>query len=281
MILFKTTQPLQNKLEKLRNGNVKIGFVPTMGALHTGHLSLITSAKKDCDIVVCSIFINPTQFNDKKDFEQYPVTLENDIYLLETNNTDILFLPFVNEIYPEGLQQLQHFDIAYLEHILEGKYRPGHFQGVCNVVYRLLNIIKPDTIFLGRKDYQQCLVLKTMMQQFFSSINISVVDIVREENGLAMSSRNARLSSNARSKAAVMYQSLQFIKENIDSDNIEVLKEQAKKKILQGGFDKIDYVEVCDAKTLLPVTNLNEAEKIIVLAAAFIDEVRLIDNILL
>ncbi len=281
MILFKTTQPLQKKLEKLRHGNVKIGFVPTMGALHKGHLSLITSAKNDCDIVVCSIFVNPTQFNDKKDFEQYPVTLENDIYLLETNNTDILFLPFVNEIYHEGLQQLQHFDIAYLEHILEGKYRPGHFQGVCNVVYRLLNIIKPDTIFLGRKDYQQCLVLKTMMQQFFPSINISVVDIVREENGLAMSSRNARLSSDARSKAAVMYQSLQFIKENIARDNIEVLKEQAKDKMLQGGFDKIDYVEVCDAKTLLPVTNLNEAEKIIVLAAAFIDEVRLIDNILL
>ena len=142
MILFKTTQPLQNKLEKLRNGNIKIGFVPTMGALHKGHLSLINAAKNHCDIVVCSIFVNPTQFNDKKDFERYPVTIENDIYLLETNKTDILFLPSVNEIYPEGLLQLQHFELDYLENILEGKYRPGHFQGVCNVVLSLIKYYK-------------------------------------------------------------------------------------------------------------------------------------------
>jgi pantoate--beta-alanine ligase len=166
MILFKTTTPLQNHIEKLHGKNLKVGFVPTMGALHNGHISLIESCKKQCDVVVCSIFVNPTQFNDKKDFEKYPVTIENDIYLLETNNTDILFLPSVDEVYKEGLQQLQHFDIGYLENILEGKYRPGHFQGVCNVVYRLLNIVKPDIVFLGRKDYQQYLVLKTMMQQF-------------------------------------------------------------------------------------------------------------------
>src|ERR1700745_2805590 len=128
MILFKTVKSLQDHLQKMHAKSLKIGFVPTMGALHKGHLSLITACKKECDITVCSIFVNPTQFNDKKDFEKYPVTIENDIYLLETNKTDILFLPAINEVYKNGLEELQHFNLGYLENILEGKYRPGHFQ---------------------------------------------------------------------------------------------------------------------------------------------------------
>jgi pantoate--beta-alanine ligase len=281
MILFKTITPLQNQLEELRSKNLKIGFVPTMGALHKGHLSLINECKKQCDIIVCSIFVNPTQFNDKKDFERYPVTIENDIFLLETNKTDMLFLPSVNEIYPKGLQQLQQFNLGYLENILEGKYRPGHFQGVCNVVYRLLNIVKPDIIFLGRKDYQQYLVLKKMMQQFHPEINICAADIAREENGLAMSSRNMRLSNNARNKAAVIYQQLQFIKQNVTNKSFDELKQYATQNLFQSGFDKIDYIELCNAGTLLPVTNTNKEEKLIALIAAFIEEVRLIDNLLL
>jgi pantoate--beta-alanine ligase len=281
MILFKTTTPLRKKLEKLSGRNKKMGFVPTMGALHKGHISLIEACKKQFDIVVCSIFVNPTQFNDKKDFEQYPVTIENDIYLLETNNTDILFLPLVNEIYPEGLHQLQHFDIHYLENILEGKYRPGHFQGVCNVVYRLLNIIKPDTIFLGRKDYQQYLVLKTMMRQYFPSTSIVAIDIMREENGLAMSSRNMRLSDDGRNKAAAIHQSLQLIRQNIFEKNIATLKAEAADNLFDHGFNKVDYIEICDAETLLPVDSLHDDKKLIALAAAFIEDVRLIDNILL
>ena len=171
MILFKTTTPLQKVLERLRSKGKKIGFVPTMGALHDGHLSLIKYCKTQCDIVVCSIFVNPTQFNSKEDFEKYPITIEQDIYLLETNHTDILFLPAVDEIYTNGIQQLQQFNLGYLEEILEGKYRPGHFQGVCNVVCRLLNIVKPDVIFLGRKDYQQYLVLKKMMPALLHAHN--------------------------------------------------------------------------------------------------------------
>lgn len=280
MILYKSTRPLRSRLQKLRNDKLKIGLVPTMGALHEGHLSLIKEAKKHCDIVACSIFVNPTQFNDKKDFEKYPVTVEHDIYLLENIETNILFLPSVNEIYAEGLQELQHFSLGYLENILEGKYRPGHFQGVCNVVYRLLNIIEPDMFFLGRKDYQQFLVLKKMMQQFFPSINILAVNTAREESGLAMSSRNMRLSNDARNKAAAIYQSLQFIKQNIDKESIAFLKDQASGIILKNGFDKIDYVEVCDAETLLPVESF-QPKKTIALAAAFIEDVRLIDNIIL
>ncbi|MGN6214450.1 pantoate--beta-alanine ligase [Parafilimonas sp.] len=281
MILFKTIRPLQTKLEKLRNNKLKIGFVPTMGALHAGHLALMKEAKKQCDIVVCSIFVNPTQFNDKSDFDKYPVTIEQDIFLLETNKTDILFLPSLNEIYPQGTQHLQHFELGYLENILEGKYRPGHFQGVCNVVHRLLNIVHPDILFLGRKDYQQYLVVKKMMQDFYPSINIKAVDTARETSGLAMSSRNMRLSTNAHSKATVIYQSLQFIQQHITERDVDWLKERAKEKILQGGFDKIDYVEICDAETLLPVTVAGPGKKFIALAAAFIEDVRLIDNILL
>jgi pantoate--beta-alanine ligase len=281
MILFKTIAHLQNHLQKLRTENVKIGFVPTMGALHAGHLSLINTCKKQCDITVCSIFINPTQFNDKKDFEKYPVTIENDIYLLETNKTDILFLPSVKEIYSEGLHQLQHFELGYLENILEGKYRPGHFQGVCNVVHRLLGIVKPDTIFLGRKDYQQYMILKRMMQEFYANTNIYLVDIAREKSGLAKSSRNMRLSDEACKKAAAIFETLQFIKQNIFIETIDELKAQSAKKILQSGFDTVDYIEICDAETLLPVTDASEEKKLIALVAAFIEGVRLIDNLIL
>lgn len=281
MILFKTSLPLQNKLLQLRSKNLKIGFVPTMGALHKGHLSLINESKKNCDVTVCSIFVNPAQFNDKKDFEQYPITIENDIYLLETNKTDILFLPPVSEIYPEGLNKLQHFNIGYLENIDEGKYRPGHFQGVCNVVYRLLNIVKPQIIFLGRKDYQQYLILKIMMKQFFPVIKPTALNIIREENGLAMSSRNMRLSAEARLKAAAIHESLQFIKKNINTKSIDDLKISVTEKLLQAGFHKVDYIEICDADTLLPVSAINKQQKAIALIAAFIENVRLIDNIVL
>ena len=282
MILFKTTGPLQKQLEKLRTNGKRIGFVPTMGALHSGHLSLIECCKRRCDIAVCSIFVNPTQFNNKEDFEKYPVTIENDIFLLESNNTDILFLPAVNEVYTTGMQQLQHFELGYLENILEGKYRPGHFQGVCNVVYRLLNIVKPDVLFLGRKDYQQYLVLKKMMKEFFPDIKIEPVDIVREANGLAMSSRNMRLSEDARNKATAIYQSLQLIQQNIYNKDIEALKAEATNNLLDNGFEKVDYIKICDAGTLLPVTSVsNDKKQLITLAAAFIENVRLIDNILL
>jgi len=280
MILFKTVASLQDHLGKLHNRNVKIGFVPTMGALHQGHLALIKECKRKCDIIICSIFINPTQFNDKKDFEKYPVTIENDIYLLETNKTDILFLPSVDEVYTEGLEQLQNFNLGYLENILEGKYRPGHFQGVCNVVYRLLNVVRPGIIFLGRKDYQQYLVLKKMMQEFFPGIYIEAVNIKREKNGLAMSSRNMRLSDDAKNKAAAINKNLKFIQQHILTKDFNWLKQIATENLLANGFEKIDYIELCDAETLLPVDAVSN-KQLIVLIAAFIEGVRLIDNLLL
>src|SRR5258706_1666467 len=280
MILFKTITPLRHHLEKVAGKKQTTGFVPTMGALHEGHISLINESRKQCDVTVCSIFVNPIQFNDPKDFEKYPVTIENDIFLLETNKTNVLFLPSVMEIYPNGFAGAQHFELGYLENILEGYYRPGHFQGVCNVVYRLLDIVKPGKIFLGQKDYQQCLVIKKVMQHFFPWIIPVIVETAREKDGLAMSSRNMRLTSDVRRKAAGIFEALQFIKKNIANKDFEILKQEAEQLILKKGFDKVDYVEICDAGTLLPVNAFDKSKKIIALAAAFIDGIRLIDNLI-
>ncbi|HVX27842.1 MAG TPA: pantoate--beta-alanine ligase [Parafilimonas sp.] len=281
MILFKKANALTEHLQKLRNKNVSVGFVPTMGALHSGHISLITQAKKECDIVVCSIFVNPVQFNNKTDFEKYPITIENDILLLEENGTDILFLPSVSEVYPNGIDKLLHFDLDYLENILEGFYRPGHFQGVCNVIYNFLRVINPGKLFLGQKDYQQTLVLKKMMQFYFPSVKINIEETLREDDGLAMSSRNMRLSSDARKKATIIFKALQYIKQNIEKNNFSELKNNAAKMISDNGFNKIDYIEIANAETLLPENTLEKNKKLIVLAAAFIEDVRLIDNLVI
>src|SRR5690348_11900589 len=175
MIIFKKALALQNKLKQLKKSKEKIGFVPTMGALHDGHLALIEQSKSVDTTTVCSIFVNPTQFNDKKDFEKYPVTIENDIYLLEKSNTNILFLPSVDEIYPEGLATNFSYDLGFLETILEGFYRPGHFQGVCRVMDKLLNIVQPDDLFMGQKDYQQCMVIKRLIELNKISTQLHVV----------------------------------------------------------------------------------------------------------
>jgi pantoate--beta-alanine ligase len=281
MILFKKAQSLTEYLQKLKSQNVSVGFVPTMGALHNGHISLIKKAKKECDIVVCSVFVNPVQFNNKTDFEKYPVTIEQDILLLEENKTDILFLPSVKEIYPNGTDKLQHFDLDYLDNILEGFYRPGHFQGVCNVVHRLLSIVDPNKIFFGQKDYQQTLVVKKIIHQFHQQTEMIVEATLREKDGLAMSSRNMRLSNDARKKATAIFKALQYIRQNIATKNFEELKKEATEIILKNGFDKIDYIEICDAENLEAVNHFTKQKKLIAVIAAYIEDVRLIDNLLI
>jgi pantoate--beta-alanine ligase len=281
MILFKKAQSLTEYLQKLKSQNVSVGFVPTMGALHNGHISLIKKAKKECDIVVCSVFVNPVQFNNKTDFEKYPVTIEQDILLLEENKTDILFLPSVKEIYPNGTDKLQHFDLDYLDNILEGFYRPGHFQGVCNVVHRLLSIVDPNKIFFGQKDYQQTLVVKKIIHQFHQQTEMIVEATLREKDGLAMSSRNMRLSNDARKKATAIFKALQYIRQNIATKNFEELKKEATEIILKNGLDKIDYIEICDAENLEAVNHFTKQKKLIAVIAAYIEDVRLIDNLLI
>ncbi|ANI89588.1 pantoate--beta-alanine ligase [Arachidicoccus ginsenosidimutans] len=281
MILFKRISDLQTHLQKLRQENKTIGFAPTMGALHEGHLSLIKASQEEVDITICSIFVNPTQFNDSKDFEKYPITIDNDIYLLEKQRCDILFLPSVNEIYPNGKELKQLYDLGFIESILEGAFRPGHFQGVCQVVDRLLEIVQPDLLFMGQKDYQQIMVVKKMIELKNHKAKVIVVPIFREPSGLASSSRNMRLTNDEKEKATAIYQSLIFIKENISRLFFVEIKQQVAEMLMNSEFQKIDYIEICNAETLEPLEKYDKTIKLVALIAAFIGEVRLIDNMIL
>lgn len=264
----------------MQANGIKIGFVPTMGALHPGHVSLIAEAKKNSGTVVSSIFVNPTQFNDTKDFEKYPNTIEQDIYLLEKAGCDVLFLPSVKEMYPEGLSTTKQYDLGYLETVLDGAYRPEHFQGVCRVVEKLLTIVHPDKLFLGQKDYQQCLVIKKLSALMEADMEIVICPTLREADGLAMSSRNLRLTDADRKKAPLIYETLQFIQQNIRPGYLNDLKERAANYLTAEGF-KVDYIEIADASTLALMETWDGKTPLVALAAAFIGEVRLIDNLLL
>jgi pantoate--beta-alanine ligase len=282
MILFKKEKSLRNYLDGHRENGKKTGFVPTMGALHEGHISLLKQAMEANEISICSIFVNPTQFNEPADYQKYPVTLEKDIFMLETAGCDVLFLPSVEEMYPQGAILNTRYQLGYLETILEGKYRPGHFQGVCTVVHRLLDIVKPDNLYIGQKDYQQCMVIRKLLQLtgMEQQVSIHISPILREKDGLAMSSRNMRLSEEERKTAPAIYQALCLIRENLETTGPENIKQQAISFLTQKGF-KVDYIAIADADSLEPVARLDEKQKQVALAAAFLGDVRLIDNILL
>lgn len=279
MLIFKTQQDLEQELKK-HSGKV-IGFVPTMGALHDGHISLIKKSKQTAEITVCSVFVNPTQFNDKSDFEKYPVTIHEDIALLESVNCDILFLPSVQAMYPGGMELKTKYQLGFLENILEGEFRPGHFQGVCQVVDNLLQMVMPDYLIMGAKDYQQCMVIQKLLQskQEFSKIKLVISPIVREGSGLAKSSRNKRLSENDLTKATAIFKALHFVKDNLRKGNIHSLLQQATEQLLGAGFEKIDYVAIADANSFELINNWNEKQNAVILIAAFLNGVRLIDNI--
>lgn len=280
MILFKKAAELSNWLETQRKNNKQIGFVPTMGALHPGHLSLIDSSKKENDITVASIFVNPTQFNDPKDFEKYPITIEKDIDMLERSGCDVLFLPSVKEVYPDGIGIKKNYDLGFLETVFEGKFRPGHFQGVCMVVERLLNIVEPHNLYLGQKDYQQCMVLTRLAELMGGSIKVNICPTLREPDGLAMSSRNMRLNTEERKTAITIYKCLSMAKEKLRPGNIVPIKEEMKAMLEKAGF-KIDYAEIADARTLEVINEWDGKQKLVGLIAAFLNEVRLIDNMIL
>jgi pantoate--beta-alanine ligase len=282
MIIFKKPAELGRFLEKEKSKHKKIGFVPTMGALHEGHLSLIRTSKSKNDLTVCSIFINPTQFNDPEDFKKYPVTIEKDIQLLEAAGCDLLFLPSVESVYPNGTGKLTHYDLGRLENLLEGKYRPGHFQGVCNVVHQLLDIVMPHQLFLGQKDYQQCMVIHRLLELtgHQKKTELIICPTLREKNGLAMSSRNMRLTADEREKAACIAASLNFIKSNIKPGNQQLLLAEAT-DFLEKEKLKTDYVAIADASTIQPVTDWDGKQKLVALIAAFMGPVRLIDNMIL
>ncbi len=280
MTILKTASDAAIHIQKLKDEGFAIQFVPTMGALHQGHISLLQKAQSPTSKVIASIFVNPTQFNSAYDFEKYPQTIEKDVYQLEKNGTAILFLPTVTEMYPDGTERKKNYTLGYLETILEGTFRPGHFQGVCQVVEKLLSIVKPDTLIIGQKDYQQCMVLKMMVQNLNLPVHIEIGETLREADGLAMSSRNMRLAPEERKKAPAIYQTLLSMKAQMEPGDIGQIKSSGFNKLINEGF-KPDYTEIADAATLLPVTNWDGKRKLVILAAAYLKEVRLIDNLLL
>jgi pantoate--beta-alanine ligase len=277
MIQFKKINTLQTYLNQQRINGKKIGFVPTMGALHAGHLSLLEAARNACDLLVCSIFVNPTQFNDPKDYEKYPITLDTDIQLLASANTDILFLPAVTELYPEGTSSLEKYPLGFLEQILEGEFRPGHFQGVCQVMKRLLDAVEPDKLFMGQKDYQQCMVVQRLLDILGKEIELIPCPTIREPDGLAMSSRNRRLSAEGREKAIGIFSTLEYVKANLKKGPQESLLKEAHTLLERAGF-RIEYITLANAKSLEIRNEWDGSSKLVCLIAAFLDGVRLIDN---
>ncbi|GAB3028363.1 pantoate--beta-alanine ligase [Niabella terrae] len=279
MRLFKKTADIQRFLTDQAVENV--GFVPTMGALHQGHLDLIRKSREQCAYTVASIFVNPTQFNNPADLEKYPRTIGADIRALEASSTDLLFLPEVSEIYPAGYRS-PHYELGSLESLFEGAFRPGHFQGVCQVVDRLFEIVRPNRVFFGQKDYQQCMVIAKLLtaRPAFHSIQMQIIPTRREADGLAMSSRNLRLSPAERQQAPAIYQTLQWIKTEIRPGNLLPLMEAAEQQLRSRGF-RPEYISMADAQTLEPVNLWDGQQPLVALVAAFLGEIRLIDNLVL
>lgn len=280
VLIFKKITELQDFIKNKKAENKQIGFVPTMGALHEGHLSLIAQSKTATDITVCSIFVNPTQFDDENDLVKYPRTTEKDAALLKEKGCEVLFLPSVEEIYPANQTIEAEYDFGYLEKPMEGAHREGHFKGVGQVVNRLLDIVKPNQLFMGQKDYQQFKIIGKLLELTNSDVLLVKCDIVREKDGLAMSSRNARLSAEQRQKAPFISQILQWVKKQYGIDTPENIEVKAIQKLNQvEGFDT-DYLKIVNADTLQEVQTWKEADKLIVCTAVRLGEIRLIDNML-
>lgn len=278
MKILKTSKELVELLASLKKSNSNIGFVPTMGALHAGHISLLERAIQENDTVICSIFVNPTQFNDPKDLEKYPRPIEQDIALLTKAGCHILFMPEVSDIYADETEWTHSF--GELETVWEGAMRPGHFKGVGQIVYKLFSIVNPTNAYFGQKDFQQTLIIKKLISDFNLSINLHVCPIIREENGLAMSSRNIRLSAEDRANSGKIFEALNFTKEQICAGqrNLSVLKEKAKVILSAVPNLQIEYVDIVNPENLNIVTEINENDKLLMIIAVKLAGTRLIDN---
>lgn len=278
MNLIKTVKELQEILISLKQQGKTVGFVPTMGALHQGHFSLVKQCVKDNDVCVVSIFVNPTQFNNKEDLEKYPRTLDRDSNSLEKVGANIVFAPSVEEIYPEPDQR--QFDFGQLDKVMEGVRRPGHFNGVAQVVSRLFDIVKPDKAYFGEKDFQQLAIIREMVKQLNLLVQIVPMPIVRESSGLAMSSRNERLTPEQK-EAAVNISRILFDSRNwIENLSVSEVIEKVGKLINAVPELEIEYYEIVDGYTLQPISNWTESKYIVGCIAVYCGEVRLIDNII-
>lgn len=276
MKIATTNHELEVLLSNARQLKQSIGFVPTMGALHEGHLALIQQSKHENGLTVCSIFVNPTQFNDANDLAKYPRTEEMDAKKLASVNCDILYLPSVAEVYPSDWVS-PHFDFGHLDSIMEGKMRPGHFKGMAQVVYRLLYLVRPSRLYMGQKDLQQFTIIKHLQVQFNLGFELVCAPIVREADGLAMSSRNIRLNPSERSTAPVIYQTLKAALNNQFS-SIESYLNFANNKLKEAGL-LVEYIQVVDRNTLLEITDWKQSNHKAICVAAQLGPIRLIDNI--
>jgi pantoate--beta-alanine ligase len=277
MNIYKTIAETKKFVQHCHQNQLKIGFVPTMGALHQGHLSLIEKAKTENDIVVASIFVNPIQFNNREDLLKYPRTLDKDAAMLQQVGCDAIFAPSENEMYPEPDTTVYEF--GSLAEVMEGKFRPGHFNGVAVVVKRLFDIVQPDNAYFGEKDYQQLQIIKSLVKQKNIPVTIIPCPIVRETDGLAMSSRNIRLTEVERNVAPFIYKTLLQAKEKANQFNPDELLHWVINQIKSQPLMTPEYFEIVDATTLLPISNWNECEHAIGCIALFLGSVRLIDNI--
>jgi pantoate--beta-alanine ligase len=275
--IFTAKGSLSKYLDELRNNSKSIGFVPTMGALHQGHLSLLAQSQQQTDVSVCSIFVNPTQFNDPKDLEKYPRPIELDIQKLEQAGCDVLFNPEVNEMYAGNEQW--HLNLGELEHLLEGKFRPGHYQGVTQVVFKLFDIVKPNLAFFGQKDYQQVLVIQKMIDLMHLKVKLVMCPILRESDGLAMSSRNIHLSADDRQHALVLSKTLNWLKQNFDAGQTASLTKQCEDKIKAEPGVQLEYFEIADGENLHNASQ--DSKQIVALVAAKVGNTRLIDNMII
>ena len=296
MIIFNSKFRLKTYLESVRNqaGKCEIGFIPTMGALHSGHISLINTAKVQCDIVVCSIFVNPTQFNDPGDLTNYPRTIENDCKMLEKAGCDAVFIPEVSEMYTSHELELKKqgiedkswtegktVDFGIIGTVMEGAYRPGHFNGVAQVVSKLFRIVEPDKAYFGQKDFQQLAIIKSMVKQLEIPVEIISCPLVREPNGLAMSSRNERLTSLERERAAIISKTLFQVKALQKEKSISELKSFAEAQLKTEPLIELEYFEISNAETLEPLTDYSQATGAVACVALKLGKVRLIDNVVL
>jgi pantoate--beta-alanine ligase len=277
MKVYKHIKDLQSALNPFRNENKKIGFVPTMGALHNGHLSLVQRSIENNNITVVSIYVNPAQFNDKNDLINYPRDLNKDCALLEASGCHIVFAPTDEEMYPGPDSRI--FELGKLATVMEGKHRPGHFNGVAQIVTKLFDAVLPDIVYFGQKDFQQLAIIRKLVNDYNYPVKIQACPIMREEDGLAMSSRNMRLNINQRLAAPLIYQTLCEAKNMIGKFDLKSICQSVENKINQNNNLKLEYFEVVNSTTLQPVNDIKGYIPITACIAVFAGKIRLIDNI--
>jgi pantoate--beta-alanine ligase len=278
MKVFKTKKELKTYFEEFRSENSKIGFVPTMGALHKGHLSLLEKSIENNDITIASIFVNPTQFNKKEDLENYPRTLESDLSLLESISCDVVFIPSVNEIYTNTVSSV-HFNFDGLETQMEGKYREGHFNGVGTIVKKLFEIILPTNAYFGEKDFQQLQIIRKMVEKTTLDVTVVCCATHREANGLAMSSRNARLTTEEKEAATIIYQTLHEVKKKTEHLPLADINKWVIDKFIHEPLFTLEYFTIAEEETLKSITKISPKKNYRAFIAAYAREVRLIDTI--